>query len=60
MPARYDLNQIPYEFTVEITNRFKGRDLVNSVPEELQTEVHNIVQEVEKKEKEKQESKVVI
>ena len=35
MPARYDLNQIPYEFTVEITNRFKGRDLVNSVPEEL-------------------------
>ena len=35
MPARYDLNQIPYEFAVEVTNRFKGLDLVNSVPEEL-------------------------
>ena len=34
--ARYDLNQIPYEFTVEVTNKFKGLDLVNSVPEELQ------------------------
>ena len=45
MPARYDLNQIPYEFAVEVTNRFKGLDLVNSVPEELQIEVHNIVQE---------------
>ena len=41
MPARYDLNQIPYEFTVEIKKRFKGLDLVNSVPEELWTEVHN-------------------
>ena len=46
MPARYDLNQILYEFTVEVTNRFKGLDLVNSVPEELWTEVHNIVWEV--------------
>ena len=44
-PARYDLNQIPYEFTVEVTNRFKGLDLVNSVPEELLTEVHNTIQE---------------
>ena len=43
-PPRYDLNQIPYEFTVEIMNRFKGLDLVNSVPEELWTEVGNIVQ----------------
>ena len=43
-PPRYDLNQIPYEFTVDITNRFKGLDLVNSVPEELWTEVSNIVQ----------------
>ena len=39
-------NQILYEFAAEVTNRFKGLDLVNSVPEELWTEVHNIVQEV--------------
>ena len=39
--ARYDLNQIPYEFTVEVTNRFKGLGLDNSVPEELWTEVRN-------------------
>ena len=44
-PARYDLNQIPYEFTVEVTHRFKGPGLDNSVPEELWTEVRNIVQE---------------
>ena len=44
-PTRYDLNQILYEFTVEVTNRFKGLDLANSVPEELWTEVCNIVQE---------------
>ena len=44
---RYDLNQIPYDYTVEVTNRFKGLDLVDRVPEELWTEVHNIVQEVE-------------
>ena len=37
--ARYDLNQIPYEFTVEVTHRFKGPGLDNSVPEELWTEV---------------------
>ena len=43
-PPRYDLNQIPYEFTVEITNRFKGLNLVHSVSEELWTEVSNIVQ----------------
>ena len=42
-PVRYDLNQVPYEYTVEVTNRFKGLDLVNRVPEELWTEVHNIV-----------------
>ena len=42
---RYDLNQIPYDYTVEVTNRFKGLDLIDRVPEELQTEVHNIVQE---------------
>ena len=40
-PLRDDLNQIPYDYTVEVTNRFKGLDLVNSVPEELQTEVRN-------------------
>ena len=42
---RYDLNQIFYDFTVEVTNRFKRLDLVNRVPEELWTKVHNIVQE---------------
>ena len=44
-PFRYYLNQIPYDYTVEVTNRFKGLDLINRVPEELWTEVHNIVQE---------------
>ena len=39
---RYNLNQIPYEYTVEVMNRFKGLDLVNRVPEELWTEVHNV------------------
>ena len=42
---RYDLNQIPYDYTVEVMNRFKGLDLVDRVPEELWTEVHNIVPE---------------
>ena len=42
---RYDLNQIPYDYTVEVTNRFKGLDLVDRVPKELWMEVHNIVQE---------------
>ena len=44
-PLRYDLNQIPYDYTVEVTNRFKGLDLIDRVPEELWTEVCNIVQE---------------
>ena len=44
-PFRYDLNQIPYNYTVEVTNRFKGLDLIDTVPEELWTEVRNIVQE---------------
>ena len=44
-PFRYDLNQIPYAYTVEVMNRFKGLDLVDRVPEELWTEVHNIIQE---------------
>ena len=42
---RYNLNQIPYNYTVEVTNRFKGLDLINRVPEELWTEVCDIVQE---------------
>ena len=41
----HDLNQIPYDYTVEVTNRFKGFNLVDRVPEELWMEVHNIVQE---------------
>ena len=44
-PFRYDLNQIPYDYTVEVTNRFKGLELIDRVPEEPWTEVHNIVQE---------------
>ena len=44
-PFRYDLNQIPYNYTVEVTNRFKGLDLIDRVPEELWTEVRDIVQE---------------
>ena len=43
---RYDLNQSPYDYTVEVTNRFKGLDLVNRVPQELWTEVHNNTQEM--------------
>ena len=45
IPFRYDLNQIPYNYTVEVRNRFKGLDLIDRVPEELWTEVHDIVQE---------------
>ena len=44
-PFRYDLNQIPYDYTVEVRSRFKGLDLINRVPNELWTEVHDIVQE---------------
>ena len=44
-PFRYDLNNIPYDYTVEVTNRFKGLDLIDRVPEELWTEVCDIVQE---------------
>ena len=44
-PFRYDLNQIPYNYTVEVTNRVKGLDLIHRVPEELWMEVHDIVQE---------------
>ena len=44
-PFTYDLNQIPYNYTVEVTNSFKGLDLIDRVPEELWLEVHEIVQE---------------
>ena len=44
-PFRYDLNQIPYDYTVEVTNRFKGLTLIDRVPDELWMEVCDIVQE---------------
>ena len=44
-PFRYDLNQIPYDYTGEVRNRFKGLDLIDRVPDELWTEVRDIVQE---------------
>ena len=63
-PFRYDLNQIPYDYTVEVTNRFKGLDLIDKVPEELWTEVRDIVQETGiktvQKRKCKQKGKMVV
>ena len=44
-PFRYDLNQIPYDYTEEVRNRFKGLDLIDRVPDELWNEVRDIVQE---------------
>ena len=44
-PFRYDLNQIPYDYTVEVKNKFQGLDLIDRVPEELWMGVHDIVQE---------------
>ena len=44
-PFRYDLNQIPYDYTVEVTNRFKGLELIDKVSKELWTKVHDTVQE---------------
>ena len=44
-PFRYDLNQVPYDYKVEVRKRFKGLDLIDRVPDELQMEVHDIVQE---------------
>ena len=46
-PFRYDLNQIPYDYTVKVRNRFKGLDLIDRVPDELWTGVRDIVQETE-------------
>ena len=45
IPFRYDLNQTPYDYTVEVRNRFKGLDLIDTVPDELWNEVCDIVQE---------------
>ena len=44
-PFRYDVNQIPYNYTVEVTNKFKGLDVIDRVPEELWTQVHDLLQE---------------
>ena len=46
-PFRYDLNKILYNYTVEVTNRFKGLDLIDREPDELRTEVHDIVQDTD-------------
>ena len=63
-PFRYDLNQIPYDDTVEVTNRFRGLDLMDRVPEELWTEVRDIVQEAGiktiPKEKKSKKSKMAV
>ena len=64
IPFRYDLNQIPYDYTVEVRNRFKGLDLIDRVPEEIWVEVRDIVQEtrfktIPKKEKGKKSKMAV-
>ena len=62
-PFRYDLNQIPYDYTVEVTNRFKGLGVIDRVPEELWMEVRDIVQEAWIKiipKKEMQKGKMVV
>ena len=57
----YDQNQIPYDYTVEVTNRFKGLDLIDRVPDELWMEVPDIVQETRiKTKKEMQKSKLAV
>ena len=58
-PFRYDLNQIPYNHTVTVTNRFKGLGLIDRVPEDLWTEVRGIVQD-HSQEKEMQKGKMVV
>ena len=61
-PFRYDLNKIPYDYTVEVKNRFKGLDMIDRVPDELWTGVHDIVQETGIKTipKKKQKSKMAV
>ena len=63
-PFRYDLNQIPYIYTMKVTNRFKGLDLIETMPEELWMEVCDILQEAViktiPKKKEMQKSKMAV
>ena len=64
-PFMYELNQIPNDYTVEVTNRFKGLDKTDRVPEELWMEVHDILQEtaiktIPKKKKSKKKSKIAV
>ena len=61
-PFRYDLNQIPYDYTVEVRNRFKGLDLIDRVPDELCAEVRDIVQEtwIKAIPKKKKENKIAV
>ena len=63
-PFRYDLNQIPYDYKVEVRNRFKGLDLIDRVPDELWVEVHDIVQKAmiktTLKKKDMQKSKMAV
>ena len=63
-PFRYDLNQIPYDYLVEVRNRFKGLDVIDKVPDELWMEVRDIVQEDREQdhpqEKEMQKSKMAV
>ena len=59
-PFRYDLNQVPYNYTVEVTNRFKGLNLIDRVPEELWLEVCDIVQKDYPQEKGMQKGKMVV
>ena len=63
-PFRYDLNQIPYDYTVEVINRFKVLNLVDRMPEELWMEIHNTIKEVgdqnHPQEKEMPKSKMVV
>ena len=57
----YDLNQISYDYTVDVTNRFKALDLIDRVPEKLWTEVHDILQSSDQdQEKEVQRGKMVV
>ena len=64
-PFRYDLNQIPYDYSVEVRNRFKGLDLIDRLPDELWTEVYDIIQEavikiIPKEGKKMQKGKMVV
>ena len=62
-PFRYDLNQMPYNNIVDVRNRFKGLELIDRLPDELWTEIHDIVQEADQEhplEKEKQKGTMVV